>query len=60
MKIARYLFETLTQPKLEGDSHAQSAGREIFIDTHLVVRESTGPASSQRELPVPLRVASAR
>ena len=59
-KIARYLFDTLTQPKLEGDSQAQSAGRELFVDTHLVVRESTGPASSHRALPALVKAVSAR
>lgn len=59
-KIARCLFDTLTQPKLVGDSQAISAGREIFIDTHLVLRESTGPACSKPAIPILARAAGAR
>jgi LacI family transcriptional regulator, galactose operon repressor len=50
-KIARHLFERLTEQKPDPDRQASSVGREIFIDTELVVRESTGPASSRWALP---------
>jgi len=59
-KIARYLFDSLTQPKLVGDNQATSAGREISIDTHLVLRESTGPACSTPALPILARAAGGR
>ena len=59
-KIARCLFDSLTQPKLVGDNQGTSTGREIFVDTHLVLRESTGPACSTLALPFLARAASAR
>ena len=46
-KIACHLFENLIRPKPVPDGHASWGGREIFIDTQLVVRESTGTACSR-------------
>jgi DNA-binding LacI/PurR family transcriptional regulator len=46
-RIARYIFENLTDQKLGPDSEILAIGREIVIDTQLVVRESTGPAPSR-------------
>jgi DNA-binding LacI/PurR family transcriptional regulator len=52
-KIAFHLFENLIRRKPVPDGHASPAGREIFIDTQLVVRESTGTACSRGALPAP-------
>lgn len=46
-RIARKMFESLIEQKVVPDRKASRAGREIVIDTQLVVRESTGPASRQ-------------
>ncbi len=46
-KIARHLLESLTEQKSAPNEQASSVGREILIDTELVVRESTGPACSR-------------
>jgi DNA-binding LacI/PurR family transcriptional regulator len=36
-KIARRLFDSFTQPMLVGDSQAPPTGREIFIDTGVIL-----------------------
>jgi LacI family transcriptional regulator len=47
-KIAACLFENLVRPRLVPDGKSPGGGREVLIDTQLVVRESTGPAGSRR------------
>jgi len=50
-RIAVHLFENLIRQKPVPDSQWSPEGRQIFIDTQLVVRESTGPACSGWALP---------